>query len=246
MSPPSAATPAPHQQLPKLLNSPLEVLAILKPLLAAKATLVLHFKGHQNAGYQTTLLQINPEYQLMAIDELVPNTGSRFLQKEITFRIECFHDGVKTSWVNTDPVQTGELDGHPCYWISIPDEVLHHQRRTAYRVSVTGHQIGAQLSDKKEQLVLEGELVDISATGCKLKTSGNLEHNLQAGVVYESLTTTLPFGSITIPVELRYAKYDTQKDATFCGFQFHRIEGMLQRDLSRFITQLQRELRRKT
>ena len=228
---------------PRQLTAPLEILAALRPLMVNHVPLILRFFGH-NSSYQSYLIEINTDYGLLALDELIPNDGELYMRRGIPFKVESFHEGVRIAWDNSHPVQQGELDDLPCHWLVIPDEVKHYQRRTAYRASLVGRQVPAQISDLGRNLELNGELVDISATGCKLRVSGNIEEQLQSGTIYENLQAQLPFGKMIIPVELRYVNHDEAQDRTFCGFRFQRVEGLLQRDLTRFITQLQREFRR--
>lgn len=230
-------------QQPRLLTAPLEILAVLRPLLNTHTPLIIRFLGQQSS-FQSYLIEINSEYGLIALDELIPKEGEQHMKNGLPFRVEAFHEGVRILWENAHPVQEGELDNLPCHWLAIPDEIYHYQRRTAYRASLLGRNVAAQLSDPRRNLELDGDLVDISANGCRLRVPGNLQEHLQSGVVYENLRAQLPFGSMIIPVELRYIKHDETQNRTFCGFRFHRIEGLLQRDLTRFITQLQRELRR--
>jgi len=230
-------------QQPRILKTPLEIMAVLRPLQASHTPLILRFQGH-SSSYQSYLIQVNSDYELLALDEIIPSDGELYLHKGLPFKVESFYEGVRISWSNTHPVQHGELDDLPCHWLALPDEVVYYQRRTAYRASLMGRQVSAQLSDNSRNLELEGELVDISTTGCKLRVQGNLEERLQSGAVYENLLVQLPFGEMIIPVELRHVNYDQAQDRTFCGFRFHRIEGLIERDLTRFITQLQRELRR--
>ncbi|MNP39202.1 Flagellar brake protein YcgR [compost metagenome] len=45
-------------------------------------------------------------------------------------------------------------------------------------------------------------------------------------------------------VEVRHVKYDEKLNLTFAGMRFHRINGLEQRQVERFVYQLQREARR--
>ena len=85
---------------------------------------------------------------------------------------------------------------------------------------------------------LEGTLLDMSATGCKLSFKGDIQDRLQTGQIYEKFSARLPFGTITTEVELRHLIYDEKIDS------FYRISGMTQRQVERFVYQMQREARR--
>lgn len=89
---------------------------------------------------------------------------------------------------------------------------------------------------------MEGRLLDISATGCKLSIKGS-QGNLQTGQVYE-LAAKLPIGTIQTEVELRHLVVDEKLDMTMCGLRFHRLSGLTQRQIERLVYQLQRDARR--
>jgi len=91
---------------------------------------------------------------------------------------------------------------------------------------------------------LEGKLLDISATGCKVSFKGDVQSRLQTGQVYEQLSVRLPSGTVQSAAELRHVAYDEKLDLTFCGLSFYRINGLTQLNVERFVYQLQREARR--
>ena len=91
---------------------------------------------------------------------------------------------------------------------------------------------------------LAGKLLDISATGCKLRFEGDLSERMQLGQVYERFVAQLPFGTMTAPVELRYLHFEERVNTTFAGIRFHNMSGLVQRQVERFVYQLQREARR--
>lgn len=78
-----------------------------------------------------------------------------------------------------------------------PEEMTYHQRRNAFRAALKLSQLvdiildGAHL---KGNGALRGKLLDISATGCKLRFEGNVEDRLQLGQVYERFKAGNPLG----------------------------------------------------
>ena len=90
---------------------------------------------------------------------------------------------------------------------------------------------------------IKGQLLDISATGCRLRFQGDLGSRLQAGQVYERLSVKLPFGTISTAAELRHLSYEDKLDMTYAGLRFYRMDGLAQRSIERFVYQVQREAR---
>lgn len=228
-------------QPPRQLKAALEILANLRPLVDNHIPLTLRF--HERAQrYQTFLLQL--DNATLLLDELVPNDGERFLSNGEPFAIEAYYEGVRLSWETEDPVGATELDGVPCYRVALPAELTYHQRRNAYRALLKGSgEIAATLSGKRLAVELKGRLADISATGCKLVLGGDQRNGLQPGEVYD-FVAMLPIGRIETKIELRHAHHDERSDLTHCGIRFHGMNGLLQRQVERFVFQLQREARR--
>lgn len=231
-------------QPPKVLTAPLEIFANLRLLQQSRDPLLITFKD-RNQRFQTFLVEVNRERGLIALDEMMPSDGERYLQNQEPFRVEGFHDGVRIAWDCEDPVSIGELEGARCYWGHMPERVIYHQRRNAFRAQVsTGQPVAAELSGNRLTPPLKGQLLDMSATGCRLRFAGNVCERLQPGQVYERLAAMLPIGPLTTAVELRHLHYAEKVDTTFVGLRFHRMGGLEQRHVERYVYQLQREARR--
>ncbi len=229
-------------QPPKVLTSPLEIYANLRPLLDNNVPLTVRFH-ERNQRYQSFLVQMNRETGWIALDEIIPNDGERLLLQGEPIHIDGFYEGARISWTNDQPAHLSEIDGARCYWIPAPAELTHHQRRNAYRAQLKETAVAAQLGSASNRKSLEGKLLDISATGCKLSVKGDYQGSLQTGQVYE-LVAKLPIGLIQTEVELRHLLFDEKLDITMCGLKFHRLTGQTQRQIERLVYQLQRDARR--
>ncbi len=231
-------------QPPKVLKAPLEVFTNLRQLQESHDPLTFTFL-ERGQRFQSYLVRIDRERNRIAFDEMIPNDGERFLKNNEPFLIESFHDGVRIVWECNQPVQISELDGARCYWASIPSEITYHQRRNAFRAQLKQTLgVKVELADSKLSLILRGTLLDISATGCKLRIPGDVTSRLQPGQVYDRFLAHLPIGALSTQVELRHMHYEDKQDVSFLGMRFHRISGLEQRLIERFVYQLQRESRR--
>ena len=72
--------------------------------------------------------------------------------------------------------------------------------------------VNIELGGEKLKAPVSGKLLDISATGCKLRFEGDISERLQLGQVYDRFIAALPFGSMTTSVELRY--YTSKRRST--------------------------------
>jgi c-di-GMP-binding flagellar brake protein YcgR len=231
-------------QPPKVLTAPLEVFANLRTLQQSHDPLIIKFKD-RNQRFQSYLVEINRERGVIAFDELIPNDGERYMQNGETFSIEAFHEGVRIAWDCEDPVRIGEWEGARCYWGHMPERITYHQRRNAFRAHLGhGQLVNIELSGSRLTPALKGQMLDISATGCRLRFPGNVVDRLQPGQVYERCAAVLPIGPLSTAVELRHAHFEDKANMTFVGLRFHRLGGLEQRQVERFVYQLQREARR--
>ena len=230
-------------QPPKVLTTPLEIASSLRMLQESHDPLIITFQD-RTQRFQSYVVDVNRENNTLALDEMIPRGGERFLEAGIPFRVEGFHEGVRIAWECTTPLSIDDTHDHRCYRGALPREVLYHQRRSAFRAALKlSHLIDVQVAGEKLKTPVKGKLLDVSATGCKLRFEGDIGENLQLGQVYERFTAALPFGQITTPVELRYLHFEERLNITFAGLRFHNISGGVQRQVERFVYQLQREAR---
>ncbi|HEY0289875.1 MAG TPA: flagellar regulator YcgR PilZN domain-containing protein [Pseudomonas sp.] len=231
-------------QPPKVLTTPLEIAANLRLLLESHDPLIITFH-ERSQRFQSYIIDVNRDANEIALDEMIPRDGERFLAAGEPFRIEGFHDGVRIAWEVKARMSVIDDPQHRCYRGPLPEEVVYHQRRNAFRAALKlASLVDVEIGGDKLKSPLKGKLLDISATGCKLRFEGDLSERMQLGQVYERFVAALPFGSMTAPVELRYLHFEERVNITFAGVRFHNMSGLVQRQVERFVYQLQREARR--
>nr|WP_206684647.1 MULTISPECIES: flagellar brake protein [Pseudomonas] len=222
----------------------MEIVSTLRMLQESHDPLIITFH-ERSQRFQSYLVDIDRESNMIALDEMIPRDGERFLLAGEPFRIEGFHEGVRIAWESNGTLAIDESNGGRCYRGTLPDEVVYHQRRNAFRAALKLAQlVNIELAGEKLKVPLSGKLLDISATGCKLRFDGDITSGLQLGQVYDRFLAALPFGSMTTSVELRYLHHEERIDTTFAGVRFHNMSGLVQRQVERFVYQLQREARR--
>ena len=231
-------------QPPKVLTTPLEIAANLRLLQESHDPLIITFH-ERTQRFQSYLVEVDRDSNMIALDEMIPRDGERFLLNGEAYRVEGFHDGVRIAWDGNGSLTIDESNGGRCYRGAMPVEVVYHQRRNAFRAALKLAQlVNIELGGEKLKAPVNGKLLDISATGCKLRFDGDISDRLQLGEVYDRFIAALPFGNMTAPVELRYLHHEERIDTTFAGVRFHNMSGLVQRQVERFVYQLQREARR--
>jgi c-di-GMP-binding flagellar brake protein YcgR len=231
-------------QPPKVLTTPLEIASNLRALEKAHDPLIITF-AERSQRFQTFLVDVNHKDSSMALDEMIPRDGEKYLLAGEPFRVEGFHDGIRIAWDCHGPMTVIDSGNGRCYRGDMPREVLYHQRRNAFRAALKlTSLVDIELAGDKLKNTLKGKLLDISATGCKLRFDGDHSDVLQLGQIYERYTAHLPFGKLTTGVELRHLHFEENLGITFAGVRFHNISAATLRNVENFVFQLQREARR--
>lgn len=233
-------------QPPKVLNTPLEIVANLRQLLDSHDPLIITFH-ERSQRFQSYVVDVDRDSNSVALDEMIPRDGEKFIENGEPFRVEGFHDGVRIAWECNSPLTITEVDGHRSYRGPLPEEVVYHQRRNAFRAALKLSQLVDVTLDGthiKGNGALRGKLLDISATGCKMRFEGDVEERLQLGQVYERFKAGNPLGMVDVMVELRHLHFEQRINTTFAGVRFHNLSGQAQRKIESFVYQLQREARR--
>ncbi|TDV68025.1 flagellar brake protein [Pseudomonas sp. LP_7_YM] len=229
-------------QPPKVLTTPLEIAANMRLLMDSHDPLIITF-GERSHRFQSYIIGVDRDSNEMLLDEMVPREGEKFLANGEPFRVEGFHDGVRIAW--EVKARMTIIEERRSYRGPLPEEVVYHQRRNAFRAALKlASLVNIEIGGDRLKSPLRGKLLDISATGCKLHFEGDVSDRMQLGQVYERLVAHFPFGAMTTPVELRHLHFEEKINTTFAGVRFHNISGLVQRQVERFVYQLQREARR--
>jgi c-di-GMP-binding flagellar brake protein YcgR len=230
-------------QPPRTLKAPVEIVANLRLLQQHNDPLVISF-ANRTQRYQSYVIDVDRDKQLLILDEIMPSDGERLLLSGEHFTAEGFHEGVRIAWKSNLPISAGEYEGHRSYFCHLPQEITYHQRRNAYRAPLKQTdpvKVDLALDDSR---TLSGQLMDISATGAKVRFDGDVHNVLNPGAIHECFTAHLPFGAMTTPIEIRHVQFEDKVNLSFVGIRFHSINGQAQRQVERFVYQLQREARR--
>ncbi|WP_166218961.1 flagellar brake protein [Pseudomonas atagonensis] len=231
-------------QPPKVLTTPLEISSNLRQLQESHDPLIITFH-ERSQRFQSYLIEVDRESATLKFDEMIPRDGERFLEAGEPFKVEGFHDGVRIAWECTGTLTIKDADGDRFYVGDLPTEVVYHQRRNAFRAALKlTDLVSVVLGGEKLKAPIDGKLLDISATGCKLRFEGDITDRLQLGQVYDRLIAPPLFGNQPVSVELRYLHFEEKLNITFAGLRFHNISGPAARNVERFVYQLQREARR--
>ena len=231
-------------QPPREVTTRAEILALLKSLQHARTPLNISF-GDRTQSCQSYVVGVEAESGNLLLDEMIPNIGDKWASQGESFRVDAWMEGVHMRWQSADAFKV-MLEDAPAFQVPLPATLTYHQRRGAFRATVQRSiDTRIQLIHAKDKPRLEGELLDISATGCKARLAGNQLHLLQSGDRYALSRLLLPDDTeFDIELEVRHCSYHQHTDETHVGLRFHQPAPAGQRQIDRFVHYLQREARR--
>lgn len=230
-------------QPPRTIRSALEITSLFKTLMQSRDQLIISFPDRAQS-FQSYMVAVDNDSRQLWIDEMVPAEGDRYISQGESFRIDAWHDGVHMRW-QCPSAERVTLDDAPAYRVALPGEMLYHQKRGAFRAPVQRPlETGVCLIHGKRGTSDSGHLLDISATGCRVRLSGDHSH-LKPGDLYEPSYLELPeTGRVGVAMEIRHVCYQPATDESLVGLCFKRAMPAAQRQIDRYVNLLQREARR--
>ena len=109
-------------QPPKVLKAPVEIVANLRQLQQNHDPLIITFH-ERNQRFQSYVIEVDRDKNLLILDELMPNDGERYLANGEAFNVEAFHEGVRVAWTCEQSVRITDHEGARCYFSPMPLEV---------------------------------------------------------------------------------------------------------------------------
>jgi c-di-GMP-binding flagellar brake protein YcgR len=96
-----------------VLTTPLEISSNLRQLQSHDPLIITFHERSQR--FQSYLVKVDRETATIALDEMIPRDGERFLQAGEPFKVEGFHEGVRIAWECTGTLNIEESDGDRFY-----------------------------------------------------------------------------------------------------------------------------------
>ncbi|MEH6493024.1 flagellar brake protein [Halopseudomonas sp.] len=231
-------------QPPREVRSPIEITALLKTLMQSRDPLIITFED-RTQKFQSFIVNLDSDRGDVWIDEMIPREGDRYASQGEAYKVDAWHEGIHIRWSCPGATQV-MLDDAPAYAAKMPDELIYHQKRGAFRASVRRTaDVALELNHPERQRSLKAFLMDISATGCKIRLDGDLSKSLQPGELFEPCYLHLPeTGRLELGMEIRHANFVETANETHVGAHFRQPSPLAQRQIDRFVNYLQREARR--
>lgn len=224
------------------VTEPQRILEILKSLQDARALLTVTVKGSGKL-YNSILIDINAVNGCFTVDRLYPENSHRVALKAGRLSIHALLNGIEISFSGRLINAVGD-NKDALYELSLPEKLFYRQRRASYRVPVSVAR-GIQVSfSNPEGHACNGVLSNLSIGGlCAQFDKGIVNFPLSQGLRLPSCRILLPGAQkIETEFELCFVYQDTAYNYVRVGGKFLSLQKFEERDIQRYIMQLEREI----
>lgn len=188
----------------------------------------------------SAFLAINADDQFILMDEINTQQGHELLLVHKKINVSTKLNGIDLSFSST-LLNVFDKDGIAVYKIKYPESVLYLQQRKSYRINI-GLGINIPVKMKREDGVpLYGNMINLSETGAGIALNSPCSVHMSEILPFCELRISED-QTIRCQLEIRYIKAKDDKKPQHIGGQFIGIDNMQQRELSRVVTDLQRDL----
>lgn len=221
------------------ITLPSRVAALLTELQEGRALLNASIPGRQGS-FATSILSIDRRKTQLVFDELNPSAGHKALLETGRLRLTAQLRQVKLRF-SVELTSVGEDDRGAYYITTLPDSILHAQKREYFRTAIRINERpqATLISPGGNELV--GNVIDLSVGGAGLLFERDTK--LEKGDYFPTMVIELPdYGSFECPVFIRHARIADHSDQLRVGVQFSGINPALERALQKSVAYLQRRM----
>lgn len=216
---------------------------ILRRIHAERALVSVQL-GKDRTLYNSIILDVAASDALFYLDELNPLAGHKKLRKGTELLIDVRLKGVRVMF-STEVSAIEESSSIAIYTLPLPDKMVYRQRRRHYRAHIDQEQhmlISLPLPLRKQ---IQGELVDISASGICSRIKYTDSTRLEEEQAIHSATINLPGQNhITCDLEVRSIRHFPEQGYSLVGSEFIDIPPAIQTHVERVVAMLDRHHRR--
>ncbi|MBU1191869.1 MAG: flagellar brake protein [Gammaproteobacteria bacterium] len=220
-----------------------QIIGLLRRIRDQRVLLSVRVPGHDGT-FNSLLLEVDPEKNIILLDELNPTSGHELVKEEKKIRVQCQCQGIELGFVCSVDVAK-DKSGISIYRAAIPDSISYMQRRGSYRVRVgMSVNVPVVLPSEVNQTNIEGQLFDLSIGG--LGANLPMEPALKRGQIIETCVIHLPNNeTIQAELEIRFVRLDEAHRTQRIGAAFLHLNPQQKNRIRRFVTHLEREMLRR-
>ena len=233
-----------YTQQHETITSPARISSLLRPLMAQHAIISATITGSKHF-FNTALLAVTPERDLLIIDELNPKEGHSLFINTRRITLHTLLEGVDVSFT-VDLIREDSENGIAFYEVKFPESIRYLQRRCSFRVPVSAANSIPVEIHTKEKLVYTGEISDISAEGMCIRFPPQKKITLETKAEKSQCFIQLPDKrKIQCTFKVCHSSQHEPSNSVHIGGHFERLDKVQKREIERFVIELQRKNRQK-
>lgn len=223
---------------PNFIIDPEQISAILTEIELNSPLCTIQIDG-VTKNYNSSILGIKPEKNLIVLDELVPKEGNITLQNKKSLKLTTFHKGIYLTFTLSD-LEIGYSRGITYYKAPLPDRIFYPQRRRSPRIEISSIDIAFNGISERTGISVTGYLFDLSRGGAGIDLTGNMAR-IQRGDLIKNCQINLEDYLMDFDFSVRFVKSASNNSSkTQIGGFFERVSSKSHGKLSHFITSLER------
>lgn len=229
----------------RYLTDPEEVGQTFKLLRDQRAELQLRF-DEDSTVYRAKVLDLKGNDLL--IEDIQPREGMKLLRAGRSFSLSSRTDGMYVHSVLNRAHKADSERSVPYFHVALPKNLLCQQRRREMRfrlplrVAIRGAQV-TLFPRSKDMKPLTGNIIDISAGGCRAEFEGFKFRPIQEGDPLDSCALNIPkLLEISAQAAIRHSSFDARRRLLTCGIEFTEMHVTDRRRLEQFIQSMARGL----
>lgn len=223
---------------PNFITLPEKIVALLSEIEQSSPLCTVQIDGSQQE-YNSSILGIKPEKNLIILDELVPKEGNQALEKNRTLKLLTFHKGIHLSF-NLSEIELGHSRGISYYKAALPDRIFYPQRRRSPRIEISSIDIAFTGISERTNVSVSGYLFDLSRGGAGIDLPVN-RARVQRGDTIKNCQISFEDYVMDFDFAVRFVKpISLSSSKVQIGGFFENLSSKSQSKLSYFITSLER------
>ncbi len=228
-----------------ILRKPKAIHDALMELINKRCNVTIAFEG-TNDLYSSMVIRSNRDQQFFILDGLNPEVGHTHAAALHKFTIRANVHGVEMIVLNNVISGMGKHEGHSIYKVPFPSELVYIQRRNAFRVYLRqAMRAEARMKAIGRVEPILAEILDLSATGMKVRVKGMLDPPAQKNEVFHHVLVQVPGkGDFECRAVMRHASFQRQHQVTMCGIEFSELDGRTSQRIAMLVNEIERANRR--
>lgn len=223
---------------PNFITDPEKIVNILSEIELSSPLCTIQIDS-TSQEYNTSILGIKPEKNLIVLDELIPKEGNAELQKTKSLKLSTFHKGIHLSF-NLSDIEMGYSRGISYYKACLPDRIFYPQRRRSPRIEISSIDIAFSGVSERTGISVNGYLFDLSRGGAGIDLSVN-RARIQRGDLIKNCQINFEDYLMDFDFAVRFIKPASINSSKIqMGGFFEKVSSKSHAKLSYFITSLER------